>query len=184
MKMLDNVEKEKIIDTLKARFENNISRHTNVKWENLLKKLIDLPEKMWSLNEMEKTGGEPDVVKYDEDNNEYIFYDCSKESPAGRRSICYDNEALESRDKFKPQDSALNMANKIGIQILDEEEYRYLQSLEEFDLKTSNWIKTPDEVRKLGGAIFCDRRYNRVFTYHNGAESYYNVRGFRGVLKV
>ena len=147
-------------------------------------KLLSAPAKIWSLNEMEMTGGEPDVVAFDKKTGEYIFYDCSPESPKGRRSICYDHEALESRKEHKPADSAMNMAADMGIQMLTEEEYRQLQQLGEFDLKTSSWVKTPANIRKLKGALFCDRRYNTVFTYHNGAESYYAARGFRGSLKV
>ncbi len=155
-----------------------------INWENLLEKLESQPEKLWSLNEMEKSGGEPDVVAYNKEKNEYTFYDCAKESPQERRSICYDKEALESRKKFKPKNNAMDMAKSMGIEILTENEYRELQNLGDFDTKTSSWLKTPDAIRKLGGAIFGDFRFGQVFVYHNGAESYYAGRGFRGVLKV
>ncbi len=184
MKKLTADQTEELLKTLEHRFEKNIDRHQNVTWEQVLQKLNNKPEKIWSLNEMEKTGGEPDVVEYDEKTNEYVFYDCSKETPTGRRNICYDREALESRKNFKPNNSAIDVANEIGIEMLDEKEYKNLQKLGEFDLKTSSWIKTPNEIRKLGGAIFADRRYDTVFIYHNGAESYYGVRGFRGSLRV
>jgi hypothetical protein len=184
MKKLSNEQIDKLMKVLKLRFEANMNRHPNIKWEQVYERLSNNHEKVWSLNEMERTGGEPDVVDYDKDINEYIFYDCSKESPIGRRSLCYDNEALESRKNFKPENSAMNMAKEMGIEILNEKEYRYLQKLGEFDLKTSSWIKTPEEIRKLGGAIFGDRRYNAVFIYHNGADSYYGARGFRGLLRV
>ena len=184
MKKLTNEQTDELIETLKLRFEKNIDRHSNITWEHLIEKLTNNPEKVWSLNEMEKTGGEPDVVEYDEHSNEYVFYDCSKESPIGRRNSCYDREALESRKNFKPENNAVDMAKEMGIEILNEEEYRKLQKLGEFDLKTSSWIETPVEIRKLGGAIFGDRRYNNIFIYHNGAESYYGVRGFRGSLRV
>jgi len=177
-------EKEKLLKILESRFEKNINRHPTVKWEQVYQKLLNQPEKIWSLNEMEKTGGEPDVVEYDEKVNEYVFYDCSKETPTGRRNVCYDREALESRKKFKPDNSAVDVAKEIGIEILDEQEYKNLQKLGQFDLKTSSWIKTPIEIRKLGGAIFADRRYDTVFIYHNSADSYYGVRGFRGSLRV
>lgn len=175
---------DKLITTLKTRFEKNTNRHKSIEWKNVEANLIKNSGKLWSLDEMERTGGEPDVVGYDKKSGEYIFYDCSAESPSGRRSLCYDAEALASRKENKPNDSALNMANTMGIEILTEEQYRELQKLGAFDLKTSSWIKTPDNIRKLGGAIFCDRRYDTVFTYHNGAESYYAARGFRCVLKV
>lgn len=175
---------EKLLKILESRFEKNINRHPTVKWEQVYQKLLNQPEKIWSLNEMEKTGGEPDVVEYDEKVNEYVFYDCSKETPTGRRNVCYDREALESRKKFKPDNSAVDVAKEIGIEILDEQEYKNLQKLGQFDLKTSSWIKTPIEIRKLGGAIFADRRYDTVFIYHNSADSYYGVRGFRGSLRV
>lgn len=175
---------EEIMSILKSRFEKNMNRHRDFEWTKIQEKLINNPEKLWSLNEMEKTGGEPDVIGYDTKTNEYIFYDCSQESPKGRRSFCYDRDALNARKEYKPQNSAVDFANEIGIEILTEEQYRELQQFGEFDLKTSSWIKTPEEIRKLNGAIFCDRRYNTVFTYHNGAESYYAARGFRGSLKV
>jgi hypothetical protein len=184
MKELTNEQTDELIKTLKLRFEKNKDRHLNITWEQVFEKLSSNLEKIWSLNEMEKTGGEPDVVEYDENANEYIFYDCSEESPIGRRNNCYDREALESRKKFKPENNAIDMATQMGIEILNEEEYKRLQKLGQFDLKTSSWIKTPVEIRKLGGAIFGDRRYNNIFIYHNGADSYYGVRGFRGSLRV
>jgi hypothetical protein len=173
-----------LLDDLKERFEKNIDRHKSLKWTDVEAKLDASPEKLWSLYEMERTGGEPDVVGIDKETGEYIFYDCAAESPKERRSLCYDAAALESRKEHKPKDSAVNMAAKMGIELLTEEEYRELQELGEFDLKTSSWIKTPANVRKLGGAIFCDRRFARVVTYHNGAESYYAARGWRGSLRV
>lgn len=173
-----------LLNTLKIRFEKNKNRHKGIEWEKVQAKLSDNPAKLWSLNEMEETGGEPDVVGYDRKKNEYIFYDCSAESPKGRRSICYDHEALEARKEHKPKNSALAMAADMGIEVLTEEQYRELQKLGEFDLKTSSWIITPDAIRELGGALFCDRRYDTVFLYHNGAESYYGARGFRGALAV
>lgn len=177
-------QQEELIKILKTRFEKNPKRHENIQWENVQKKLESNPGKLWSLNEMERTEGEPDVVGYDKKTDEYLFIDCSAESPKGRRSLCYDRDALNSRKEHKPVNSAIDLANEIGIEILNEEQYRQLQTLGNFDLKTSSWVKTPDNIRKLGGAIFCDRRYNNVFLYHNGAESYYAARGFRGVLKV
>ena len=183
-KELSAKQREELIGALQARFENNMNRHKGLKWEKVLAKLEANPEKLWSLNEMERTGGEPDVVAYDKKTDEYIFYDCSAETPKERRSLCYDREALESRKEHKPKDSALDMASAMSIEILSEEEYGELQKLGEFDTKTSSWLKTPPEVRKRGGAIFGDRRYDRVFTYHNGAESYYGSRGFRGGLRV
>ena len=173
-----------LISTLKARFEKNRNRHQGLEWDKLKAKLEAEPEKLKSLHEMERTGGEPDVVGLDQKTGEYIFYDCSAESPKGRRSVCYDREALESRKEYKPENSAIDMAAAMGIAILTEEEYRELQQLGNFDTKTSSWVKTPAEIRKLGGAIFCDRRYDTVFVYHNGAESYYAVRAFRGSLRV
>ena len=173
-----------ILEILKERFEKNLNRHKEIEWEKVQEKLENNIEKLWSLNEMEATGGEPDVVDYDKEANEYIFYDCSVESPKGRRSLCYDREALESRKQNKPQSSVMDIANDIGIEILTEEQYRYLQTLGVFDIKTSSWVKTPDNIRKKGGAIFCDRRYDTVFMYHNGADSYYSSRGFRGFLRV
>lgn len=177
-------QREELLGALKARFNKNMNRHKDIKWSELEAKLEASTEKLWSLNEMEKTGGEPDVIGFDKDTGEYIFYDCSAESPKGRRSFCYDREALESRKEHKPESSATEMAAAMGIELLDEEQYRDLQKLGDFDTKTSSWVKTPAEIRKLGGAIFCDRRYNHVFVYHNGAESYYAVRGFRGSLRV
>lgn len=178
---MSNIE---LLNVLKNRFNANMNRHQDIQWEQVQEKLESNSEKLWSLNEMEKTGGEPDVVGQDEVTGEYIFYDCSAETPKGRRSICYDPEALESRKEHKPKASAVGMAAEMGIEILTEEEYRQLQNLGRFDLKTSSWVKTPDRIRKLGGAIFCDCRYDTVFVYHNGAESYYGARGFRGCLKV
>lgn len=175
---------EELLKILKARFEKNMGRHKGIDWNKVEAKLKKNNNKLWSLNEMERTGGEPDIVSYDKKNNEYIFYDCSPESPKGRRSLCFDKQALEKRKEHKPKDSAVNMAAAMGIELLTEEQYRELQKLGKFDLKTSSWVKTPAEIRKLGGAIFCDRRYDTVFTYHNGAESYYAARGFRGLLKV
>ena len=177
-------EREELISILKARFEKNMSRHQGLAWADVQVKLEVHPEKLRSLNEMESTGGEPDVVRFDKKSGEYIFYDCSAESPSGRRSVCYDREALESRKENKPKNNALEMAAKMGIELLTEEQYQELQTLGNFDLKTSSWVKTPAEIRKLGGALFCDRRYDKVFVYHNGAESYYAARGFRGLLKL
>lgn len=173
-----------LLETLKSRFENNMNLHEGISWEDVQSKLEAKPDKLWSLNEMEATGGEPDVVAYDEGTGEYIFFDCSPESPKGRRSICYDREALDARKKHKPENSAMDMATYMGIEILTEEQYRDLQDLGKFDLKTSSWIRTPERIRKLGGALFCDRRYDTVFLYHNGADSYYGARGFRGCLRV
>lgn len=175
---------EELIAILKERFENNMNRHSGIKWNDVELKLKENPDKLRLLGEMETTGGEPDVVNYDKSRNEYIFFDCSPESPSGRRSLCYDEEALDSRKENKPAGSALGTAAKMDIELLDEEQYRFLQQLGEFDIKTSSWLKTPPEVRKLGGAIFGDRRYNRVFVYHNGVQSYYAARGFRGSLNV
>ena len=185
-KELSPEQRQELISVLKARFEKNMNRHHGLEWDKLQAKL-DPPsagEKLWSLNEMERTGGEPDVVGLDKDTGEYIFYDCSAESPKGRRSVCYDREALESRKEYKPANSAIDMAAAMGIELLTDEQYRELQALGSFDTKTSDWVKTPAEIRELGGALFCDRRYNHVFVYHNGAESYYAVRGFRGSLRV
>ncbi len=176
--------REELLKTLKARFEKNKSRHKDLEWSKVQARLEADPDKLWSLDEMETTGGEPDVVGYDKKTGEYIFYDCAAESPKGRRSICYDHQALESRKEHKPENSAINMAADMGIEILTEEQYRELQQLGNFDLKTSSWVKTPADIRKLGGALFCDRRYDTIFLYHNGAESYYGARGFRGSLKV
>lgn len=175
---------EELLVILKARFEKNMNRHKGLKWEIIHAKLVVAPAKLWSLNEMERTGGEPDVIGFDKKTGEFIFCDCSAESPAGRRSLCYDRDALNARKEHKPKNSAIDMAAEMGIEILTEEHYRELQRLGEFDLKTSSWIKTPPEIRILGGAVFCDRRYNTVFVYHNGAESYYAARGFRGILKI
>lgn len=175
---------EELIKLLKARFEKNMNRHKEIEWSAVEAKLKKNPQKLWSLHEMERTGGEPDVVGYDENTNEYIFYDCSPESPKGRANLCYDREALDSRKENKPLNSALDLAAEMGIEILSEEEYRDLQKLGKFDLKTSSWLKTPSNVRKLGGAIFGDLRYNTVFIYHNSAPSYYGVRSFRGSLRV
>jgi hypothetical protein len=169
---------------LKTRFEKNMNRQEGLEWDKIQAKLETNIEKLWSLNEMERTEGEPDVIGYDEQNDEYIFFDCSAESPKGRRSVCYDREALESRKKHKPENSAIDMAAAMGIELLTEEQYRELQKLGKFDLKTSSWVETPSDIRKLGGAIFCDRRYDTVFMYHNGADSYYAARGFRGSLRV
>jgi len=177
-------QREGLLRTLKARFEKNMNRHRGLEWAKVQAKLESNSGKLWSLNEMEVTGGEPDVAGYDKKTGEYIFYDCSAESPKDRRSVCYDGEALKSRKEHKPKDSAIDMAAAMGIELLTEEQYRELQELGEFDTKTSSWIKTPSEIRKLGGALFCDRRYDHVFVYHNGAESYYAARGFRGLLRV
>jgi hypothetical protein len=185
-KELSAEQREELFRTLKARFEKNMNLHNNIEWVNVKAKLDTQVggEKLWSLNEMERTGGEPDVVGYDKKTGEYIFYDCSAESPKNRRSVCYDRAALESRKEYKPQNSAMDMAAAMSIELLTEEQYRELQQLGNFDLKTSSWIQTPTEIRKLGGTIFCDRRYNHVFVYHNGAESYYAARAFRGSLRV
>jgi len=181
---LSPVQKEELLKELKSRFENNMKRHNGLEWTKVQAKLESDAKKLWSLFEMERTGGEPDVVGYDKKTDKYIFYDCSAESPKGRRSICYDRDALESRKEFKPKNNAVEMADEMGIELLTEEQYRELQQLEDFDTKTSSWIKTPSKIRKSGGAIFCDRRYDHVFVYHNGAESYYAGRGFRGSLRV
>ena len=178
-----SVSKE-LIGILKSRFEKNTNRHKGIDWAKVLVKLEANPEKLWSINEMEMTGGEPDVVGFDKKTGEYIFFDCSAESPKGRRSICYDPEALESRKEHKPQHSAIGMAEEMGVDILTEEQYRQLQQLGAFDLKTSSWILTTPAIRKLGGALFCDRRYDTIFLYHNGAESYYAARAFRGSLRI
>lgn len=183
-KDLPQEEKETLLQTLETRFEKNMQRHKDLKWADIVAKLEGNAEKLWSLHEMEATEGEPDVVGYDKKSGEYIFYDCSAESPKGRRSVCYDTEALESRKEHKPKNSALGMAVAMGIEILTETEYRELQQLGEFDRKTSTWVQTPTDIRELGGALFCDRRYDHVFLYHNGAESYYAARGFRGRLRV
>lgn len=177
-------QRKELLGTLKTRFEKNMGRHKGIAWADVQTRLEANPEKLRSLHEMERTGGEPDVVGHDRKTGEYIFYDCSAESPKGRRSVCYDREALEARKAFKPKDSAMNVAAAMGIEILTEEQYRELQKLGEFDTKTSSWVKTPSNIRKLGGALFCDRRYDTVFVYHNGAESYYAARAFRGLLRV
>ncbi len=177
-------QREELLSALKARFAKNMNRHKHLEWADVLAKLEANPDKLWLLNEMEKTGGEPDVVSHDKKSGEYIFYDCSAESPKDRRSACYDREALDSRKENKPKNNALDMAAAMGVELLTEEQYRELQKLGEFDIKTSSWVKTPAAIRKLGGALFCDRRYDTVFVYHNGAESYYAARGFRGSLRV
>lgn len=177
-------QQEALLTVLQNRFEKYTHRHKGLDWNKIQTKLEASPQKMWSLDEMERTEGEPDVIGYDKNTDEYIFVDCAAESPKGRRSICYDNEALEKRKENKPKDSAVNIAEEIEIEILTEEQYRQLQQLEKLDTKTSSWIKTPADIRKLGGALFCDFRYNTVFVYHNGADSYYAARGFRGILKV
>jgi hypothetical protein len=181
---LSKKQREEIVSALKARFEKNMNRHKGLEWANAQARLEANPEKLWSLNEMERTGGEPDVVGHDKKTGEYIFYDCSAESPKGRRSLCYDREALESRKENKPKGNATDMAAAMGVEPLTEEQYRELQKLGEFDTKTSSWVKTPSAIRTLGGALFCDRRYDTVFVYHNGAESYYAARAFRGWLRV
>lgn len=181
---LSQDQQSKLLKTLKTRFEKNMNRHQNLDWNKIQSKLEVNPNKLLVLFRMEETEGEPDVIGYDKSSDEYIFCDCSAESPKGRRSICYDRQALDSRKEHKPKNSALDLANEIGIEILDENQYRKLQELEKFDTKTSSWIKTPEKIRKLGGALFCDYLYGAVFTYHNGAESYYGARGFRGTLKV
>ena len=183
-KKLSSEEREELLSVLKARFEKNMKRHKGLEWAKVQTKLESNPAKIWSLNEMERTEGEPDVVGYDKKTDEFIFYDCSEQSPKGRRSVCYDEEALESRKEHKPKNSAIGMAADMGIELLTEEQYRELQKLGEFDTKTSSWVQTPDDIRELGGALFCDRRYDTVFLYHNGAESYYGARAFRGSLRV
>ena len=183
-KELSPEERDGLLKTLKARFEKNMNRHSDLGWADVLARLEANQGKLWSLQEMDRTGGEPDVVGQDTKTGEFLFLDCSAESPTGRRSLCYDREALEGRKENKPADSAVNMAATMGVELLTEEQYRELQKLGNYDLKTSSWVKTPVEIRKLGGALFCDRRYDHVFTYHNGADSYYGARGFRGVLRV
>jgi len=183
-KELSPEQSQELLAVLKSRFEKNMKRHKGLEWSKVQTRLEANPEKLWSLDDMEATGGEPDVVGYDKKTGEYIFYDCSAESPKDRRSLCYDRRALESRKEHKPKNSAMDMAADMGIEILTEEQYRELQELGEFDTKTSSWVKTPADIRQLGGAVFCDRRYNTVFLYHNGAESYYAARGFRGSLRV
>lgn len=183
-KIVPAVEMSGLLDTLKQRFEKNMSRHKGLAWSKVAGRLEEKAAECWSLNQMEASGGEPDVVGYDKKTGEFVFYDCAAESPKGRRSICYDHEALAARKEYKPADSAVQMAVDMGIELLTEEQYRELQQLGSFDTKTSSWIKTPAAVRTLGGALFCDRRFNQVFVYHNGAESYYGGRGFRGMLRV
>ena len=183
-KKLSLEQREALLRALKARFEKNMNRHKGLEWAKVQAKLEANPEKLWSLHEMERTGGEPDVIGHDKKSGEYIFYDCSAETPKGRRSVCYDREALDSRKEHKPQNNAMDLAVAMGVEILTEEQYRALQELGDFDTKTSSWVKTPSDIRKLGGALFCDRRYETVFVYHNGAESYYAARGFRGALRV
>lgn len=183
-KALSAGQRDELLKTLKTRFEQNMNRHQGLQWAKVQARLETQPDKLWSLSEMEETGGEPDVVGYDKKTGEYVFYDCSAQSPTGRRSICYDDEALASRKEHKPKNSAVGLATAMGVEILTEEQYRELQKLGEFDTKTSSWVKTPEDIRKLGGALVCDRRYNHVFLGHNGAESYYAARAFRGSLNV
>jgi Protein of unknown function (DUF4256) len=184
MNNMNPEQRKELLRALKARFEKNMNRHKGLEWAKVQAKLEANIEKLWSLNEMERTGGEPDVIGHDKKTGEYIFCDCSAESPKGRRSVCYDREALESRKEHKPENNAIDIAASMGVEILTEEQYRDLQKLGDFDTKTSSWVKTPSNIRKLGGALFCDRRYDTVFVYHNGAESYYAARGFRGSLSV
>ncbi len=183
-KLLSSEQKSALIQSLQTRFENNKNRHKDIEWKNVLAKLEANPEKLWSLHEMEKTGGEPDVIDFDKHTGQYIFVDCCAESPSGRRSVCFDREALETRKEHKPENNAVDMATAMGTELLTEEQYKKLQLLGKFDSKTSSWIQTPDEIRKLGGALFADFRYNHVFVYHNGAQSYYAARGFRAMLLV
>jgi hypothetical protein len=183
-KELSDEQREDLLRTLKARFDKNVNRHAGLEWAKVEAKLEASPEKLWSLHEMEATGGEPDVVGYDKKSGEYHFYDCSAQSPEGRTSLCYDREALDSRKEFKPKNSALDLAESMGVELLTEEQYRDLQQRGEFDTKSSSWLKTPADIRKLGGSLFGDRRFGRVFTYHNGAQSYYSGRGFRACLRV
>lgn len=181
---LTSAQQEDLLGTLKKRFEKNKDRHPNIKWEDVQQKLEQNPKKLWSLHEMERTEGEPDIVQFDAQTNEYVFFDCAPESPKGRRSLCYDRAALDERKEFKPDHSVLDTCHEMGVELLDETAYRALQELGDFDKKTSSWIHTPPEIRKLGGAIFCDFRYNTVFVYHNGASSYYAARGFRAALRI
>jgi hypothetical protein len=183
-KELSPEQREELLSTLKARFQKNMNRHKGLEWPKVEQRLVAYPEKLWSLHEMERTGGEPDVVGHDKKSGEYIFYDCSPESPKGRTSVCYDREGLDSRKEHKPKHNAVDLAAAMGIEILTEEQYRELQKLGDFDAKTSSWVKTPSDIRKLGGALFCDRRFGHVFVYHNGAQSYYSARAFRGSLNV
>lgn len=183
-KTLSATQREELLSILKTRFEKNMHRHKDLLWQKVAAKLLAHRDKLWSLNQMETTGGEPDITDYDKKTGEYIFCDCAAESPAGRRSVCYDGAALAARKENKPRNSAVEMATSMGIELLTEEQYKALQQQGTFDLKTSSWIATPADIRQLGGALFCDRRYNTVFTYHNGAESYYAARGFRGLLKL
>ncbi len=183
-KQLSPEQQAELLKTLKTRFDKNTNRHKDIEWSKVQTKLEANPKKLWSLNEMERTGGEPDIIGHDKKTEEYLFCDCAAESPKDRRSLCYDRAALDARKEHKPKDSAIDVASAMGIELLTEEQYRELQQLGNFDTKTSSWIKTPDAIRKLGGAVFCDRRYDNVFMYHNGAESYYAARAFRGVLKV
>jgi hypothetical protein len=183
-KALSQQQREELLSALKARFEKNMNRHKGLEWAKVQAKLDGNTAKLWSLNEMERTGGEPDVVGQDKKTGEFIFYDCSAESPKGRRSVCYDREALDARKEHKPKDNAIDMAAAMGVELLTEGQYRDLQKVGEFDTKTSSWVKTPSDIRKLGGALFCDRRYDQVFVYHNGADSYYAARGFRGLLRI
>jgi len=183
-KQISTEESTGLLKILRKRFEKNMNRHEKLDWSKIEEKLISNLSKLWSIDQMEISGGEPDVVDYDEKTDEYLFFDCSAETPKGRRSFCYDREALDARKEHKPQNDVITAAKEMGVEILSEEQYRYLQSLGKFDLKTSSWIKTPKDIRELGGALFCDRRYNTVFVYHNGADSYYAARAFRGVLKV
>lgn len=182
--LLSPQQHDELLSILKTRFEKNTHRHKNIGWEDIQAKLEKNPDKLWSLNEMEKTGGEPDVIGFDAQSGQYIFCDCSPESPKGRRSVCYDREGLESRKEFKPENNAVDMAGEMGIELLTEEEYMQLQELGDFDLKSTSWVKTPDEIREKGDAYFCNKRHNRVFTYYNGAQSYYSSRGFRGLIRV
>lgn len=183
-KILSSEEENNFLNLLEKRFDVNMNRHVGIVWDDVRPRIVNYSSKLWSLWEMERTGGEPDIVGYDKELDKYIFFDCSLESPSGRRSLCYDREGWVSRKAFRPKSTAMEMAESMGIEILDETEYRVLQALGEFDLKTSSWLKTPDEVRRLGGAFFGDRRYNHVFVFHNGADAYYAVRGFRGKLRV